>query len=113
VGVRAHAHRLQSISRGVIITSDGPDEVYVVDQSGSTFTVQPPRVLAVDATGAGDAFRAGLLYGLAQKWDLPRSVCWGVAAGALKVQRLGAASQLPPLSEVAALAAGLTSQPVT
>jgi sugar/nucleoside kinase (ribokinase family) len=113
VNVRAHAHQLQSISRGLVITSNGPGEVYVVDQSGSAFTVQPPRVPAVDATGAGDAFRAGLLYGLAKGWDLPRCVCWGVAAGALKVQRLGAASQLPPVSEVAALATALTPQPVT
>jgi sugar/nucleoside kinase (ribokinase family) len=110
--VRAHAHRLQSLSRGVVITSNGPGEVYVVDRTGRAFTVQPPRVAAVDATGAGDAFRAGLLYGLAQGWDLPRSVCWGVAAGALKVQRLGAASQLPAVGEVAALADTLAPRPV-
>jgi sugar/nucleoside kinase (ribokinase family) len=109
--LRAHAHQLQAVSRGVVITSNGPGQVYVIDQAGSTFTVQPPVVPAIDATGAGDAFRAGLLFGLTQGWDLPRSVCWGVAAGALKVQRLGAASNLPPAAEVAALAGTLGPQP--
>ncbi|HEC22683.1 MAG TPA: carbohydrate kinase family protein [Chloroflexi bacterium] len=104
VDVRQHARRLQAISKGIVITTDGPDEVYVVDAEGASFTVQPPAVQAVDATGAGDAFRAGLLYGLLQGRDLPHSVCWGVAAGALKVQRIGAASDLPSRDEVAALA---------
>jgi sugar/nucleoside kinase (ribokinase family) len=104
VDVRDHARRLQAISRGIVVTSQGPDEVYVIGRDQSAFTVQPPRVRAVDATGAGDAFRAGLLFGLMRGWELPRCVCWGVAAGALKVQRLGAASDLPSLAEIEALA---------
>jgi sugar/nucleoside kinase (ribokinase family) len=81
--------------------------VYVLDRTGAAFTVLPPRVEAVDATGAGDALRAGLLFGLAQDWDLPRAVCLGVAAGSLAVQQFGAATTLPALDEVAALAATL------
>lgn len=111
IDVRQHARRLQAIGRGIVITTDGPDEVYVIDAGGAAFVVLPPQVEAVDATGAGDAFRAGLLYGLAQGWDLPRSVCWGVATGTLKVQRVGAASDLPPVDEIAALAATLTHSP--
>jgi len=65
----------------------------------------PPQVEAVDATGAGDAFRAGLIYGLLQGWTLAESAIWGTAAGALKVQRVGAASDLPSREDVASLAA--------
>jgi sugar/nucleoside kinase (ribokinase family) len=111
IDVRQHAHRLQAISRGLVITTDGPDEVYAIDAGGAAFTVQPPQVTPVDATGAGDAFRAGLLYGLLHGWDLPRSVCWGVAAGALKVQHVGAARTLPTRGEVAALAGMLSHRP--
>jgi len=111
VDVRQHARTLQSISKGIIIITDGPRTVYALDQQGNGFTVVPPAVIAVDATGAGDAFRAGLLYGLLRGLDLPRSLCWGVAAGSLKVQTLGAATTLPDFREIESLANRLQVQP--
>lgn len=110
VDVRGHARRLQAISQGIVITTDGARPVYVVDRDGSTFTVRPPQVNPVDATGAGDAFRAGLLAGLLHGQTLPRSVCWGVAAGALKVERIGAATDPAPLEDVVALANTLSPE---
>jgi sugar/nucleoside kinase (ribokinase family) len=85
--------------------------VHAVDAQGNGFTIEPPAVRAVDATGAGDAFRAGLLYGLLQGFDLPRSLCWAVACGSLKVQNVGAATTLPDLKEIEALANSLQAQP--
>lgn len=111
VDVRQHARMLQSISKGIVITTDGPRTVHAVDRQGNGFTIHPPAVTAVDATGAGDAFRAGLLYGLLRGFDLPHSLCWAVAAGSLKVQNLGAATSLPDFKEIEALASSLQSQP--
>ena len=111
VDVREHAHKLQSISKRIVITTDGPQMVHAVDAQGKGFTIQPPAVTAVDATGAGDAFRSGLLYGLLRGFDLPRSLCWGVAAGSFKVQNLGAATTLPDFKEIEALADSLQTQP--
>lgn len=107
VDVRRHAHELQAISGGIVVVTDGGDDIYAVDKDGASFTVRPPQVRPVDATGAGDAFRAALIAGLLQGHDLATSVRWGTAAGALKVQRLGAASAVPPLAEVIALANAL------
>lgn len=104
VDTRAHAHALQKVSGGIVIITDGPREVYAIDDDGSAFTVQPPSVRIADATGAGDAFRAGLLAGLLYGHDLHQSVCWGVAAGSLKVQHLGAATTIPSLDAVTTLA---------
>jgi sugar/nucleoside kinase (ribokinase family) len=111
VDVRQHARKLQSISKGMIVTTDGSQTVHALDEHGNGFTVQPPSVTAVDATGAGDAFRAGVLYGLLRGFDLPRSVCWGVATGSLKVKNLGAATTLPDFREIEALAKSLQVQP--
>lgn len=110
VDVREHARRLQAISQGIVITTGGAKPVYVVNRDGSAFTVRPPQVKPVDATGAGDAFRAGLLAGLLHSHTLPRSVCWGAAAGALKVQRIGAATDPASLEEVVALADTLSPE---
>ena len=111
VDVRQHARKLQSISKGIVITTDGPRTVHALDSQGNGYTIQPPETTAIDATGAGDAFRAGLLYGLLQGLDLPRSLCWGVATGSLKVRSLGAATTLPDLREIEALANSLRAQP--
>ncbi len=102
--VREHAQALRTVSHGIVITTDGANPIFVVDQDRTTFSVKPPSVTAVDATGAGDAFRAGLLAGLLRGKSLETSVCWGAAAGALSVLQLGAASTVPVLEDVAALA---------
>ena len=111
VDVRQHARTLQSISKGIVITTDGPQMVHALDAQGNGFSIQPPAMTAMDATGAGDAFRSGLLYGLLRGFDLPRSLCWGVAAGSLKVKNLGAATTLPDFIEIEALADSLQVQP--
>ena len=87
-----HARELQRLSGGIVVTTDGANPVYVIDRDGAQFWLQPPPVEAVDATGAGDAFKAGLIYGLLQGWPLREAARWAVAAGALKVRTLGASS---------------------
>ena len=112
VDVHQHAHKLQQINKGIVITTDGGREVYAIDKDGKAFSAQPPRVDVVDATGAGDAFRAGLLYGLEKGFDLPGSVCWGMATGSLKVGHIGAATTLPTFKEIETLAQELIAKGV-
>jgi adenosine kinase len=44
----------------------------------------------VDPTGCGDAYRAGLLYGIARGWDWPSIGKLGSVMGALKIAHRGA-----------------------
>jgi adenosine kinase len=44
----------------------------------------------VDPTGCGDAYRAGLLYGIAQGWDWPETGRLGAVMGAVKIASRGA-----------------------
>jgi sugar/nucleoside kinase (ribokinase family) len=62
------------------------------------------RVAAVDGTGAGDAFAAGLLYGRLAGWPLERSARLANAAGALATTAAGATEGLHGLDEALALA---------
>src|SRR5918996_3418283 len=50
VDVRQHTRKLQSISKGIVITTDGPRMVHVLDAQGNGFIIQPPSVKAIDAT---------------------------------------------------------------
>ncbi|MDP2103898.1 MAG: carbohydrate kinase family protein, partial [Candidatus Gracilibacteria bacterium] len=43
----------------------------------------------IDATGCGDAFRAGLLYGLSKKWDIEKSCRLGSILGGIKIEHTG------------------------
>jgi adenosine kinase len=49
-----------------------------------------PADAVVDPTGCGDAYRAGLLYGIAQGWDWPRTGRLGAVLGAIKIASRGA-----------------------
>ena len=60
------------------------------------------RVTAVDTTGAGDVFRAGVIYGLLQGWDVPALLRFANAAAALSCTRHGAIASVPSLAEVRA-----------
>ncbi len=57
-------------------------------------------VPVVDPTGAGDAFVAGVAYGMALRWDWERVGRFANAAGGLAIRALGAQTGLPTLAEV-------------
>lgn len=59
-------------------------------QDGERTLVPGERAEAiVDPTGCGDAFRAALLHGLAQGWDVVRSARLGNRIGAIKIATRG------------------------
>ena len=56
----------------------------------------------VDPTGCGDAYRAGLLYGIAQGWDWPSTGKLGSVMGALKIAHRGGQNHAAPREEIQA-----------
>jgi sugar/nucleoside kinase (ribokinase family) len=71
---------------------------------GDHFHAAPAfRVNVLDNTGAGDVFRAGLIYGLLQGWKIARRLAFANAAAAVSCTRLGAIPSVPDLEEVSAL----------
>ena len=58
------------------------------------------KVKVVDATGAGDVFRAGFIYGLLQKWAVPEILRFANATAGISCTRLGAIPSVPRLNEV-------------
>ena len=56
----------------------------------------------VDPTGCGDAYRAGLLYGISHGWDWPSTGKLGALMGAIKIAQRGAQSHAPSRDEIEA-----------
>lgn len=59
-------------------------------------------VRAVDTTGAGDAFCAGFLAGMAQGWDFTRCGVFANAVGTHCVMAIGASTGIRPIAEIEA-----------
>ncbi len=88
---------------GVIIT-DGPDPVLTIEAGGRISSTTPPEVQVIDTTGAGDAFRAGVVYGLVRGLPLVECVQYGIAAGSFAVGQEGAASTPATLRQLRSMA---------
>lgn len=54
----------------------------------------------VDPTGCGDAYRAGLLYGIARKWDWPTCGRLASTMGAIKIASRGGQNHKPSREEI-------------
>ena len=74
--------------RALIVTLGGDGSVIHAD--GATFAIPAARPSAVlDPTGCGDAYRAGLLYGIAHDWDWERTGGLASVLGAIKIASRG------------------------
>lgn len=74
--------------QGMVVTlADQGCELWMRGERLVVPGVKAERVL--DPTGCGDAFRAGLLYGLERGWSLERCAALGNRLGALKIAERG------------------------
>jgi ribokinase len=89
------------IRKGVkqVVMTLGDKGALIVSDSSST-RVSAVQVAAVDTTGAGDAFNAGLAMALACSANLEAAVQFAVVTGGLAVTREGVIPSLPVRREV-------------
>lgn len=89
------------IRRGVkqVVMTLGENGALIVTAKSSTH-VPALRMSAVDTTGAGDAFNAGLAMALAGKANLEEAVKFAVVAGGLAVTKEGVIPSLPNRDDV-------------
>lgn len=99
-----HCWQIHMKSGGTVILTDGSNPIQAFDMDGAHYSLLPPRVTAIEATGAGDSFRAGIIYGLVKDWSLPDSLRWAAAVSALQVQRSLVQDQPPGRDRVEELA---------
>ncbi|MEP7275110.1 MAG: carbohydrate kinase family protein [Betaproteobacteria bacterium] len=76
----------------------------VIHADGATYAIPAVKPMAiVDPTGCGDAYRAGLLYGIAQGWDWDRTGRLASVMGSLKIASRGGQNHVVNRDTVAAL----------
>lgn len=82
----------------VIITMGAKGSLLVTDAHATLIPTE--EVVAVDTTGAGDAFNGALAYAVANGKPLEEAVRFANLAGALSAIRMGAQPSMPTLEEL-------------
>ena len=95
---------LQQRHHRLLCVTLGERGAMALDQDGIHYA-PAFHVDAVDTTGAGDVFRAGVIYALIRGWSTEDMLRFANAAAAVSCTRLGALGSIPSLEEVEALVA--------
>lgn len=86
----------------LIVTLGGDGSV--IHAGGATHVIPAAKATAVlDPTGCGDAYRAGLLYGIAHGWDWERTGGLASVLGSLKIASRGAQKHAVTREKIAEL----------
>ena len=95
---------LEDIGRGVkaLVYTQGArgSIIFAAGQRHDIPCVEADSV--VDPTGCGDAYRAGLLYGILHGWDWPSAGKLGAVMGAIKIAHRGGQNHHAPREEIQA-----------
>ena len=90
---------------GLLAITLGDEGALLLEDGEEVARATPPRVVAVDGTGAGDAFTACLLVSLLEEREYGEALLRACAAGAVAASRPGAQPSLPTAAEVDAILA--------
>ena len=91
--------QLASKVSALIVTLGGQGSHIYAD--GQRFEIPCVRAeTIVDPTGCGDAYRAGLLYGIASGWDWPTCGRLASTMGAIKIASRGGQNHKPTRAEI-------------
>lgn len=97
-----YAKRIRDDFGTTAIVTWGEKGCFYAERNKSGDAIHFPAYIApkvVDTTGAGDVFRAGILFGQIREWDLAKSVRFAAAAAALNCTELGAWAGVVSLEE--------------
>ena len=88
-----------SRAKNLVITLNGGGAL-IRDSGGNVEEIRGLSAVVVDSTGAGDAFDAGVVYGVLSGWSLADSARLGMLLAYLTVQKVGARSAVAPIEDV-------------
>ncbi|MEV0612333.1 PfkB family carbohydrate kinase [Nonomuraea sp. NPDC050404] len=84
------------------VVTDGANGAMAIDSTtGEEAFVPAPRVTALDPTGAGDVFGAGIVLGTLSRWPLADRLAFAGLCAALAVQQFGGSLAAPGWGDIA------------
>lgn len=98
--IAAVTREYQERSGAAVIFTFGDKEIIYGSRDEAYRGFTPHKINPVDTTGAGDSFRAGIVYGLLKKWPARESIAFASALAALVCQSLPGVLNSPGYDEV-------------
>jgi len=89
-------------SKQAVIVTRGAEGSTLLSDGEQVHIAAAKAGAVVDPTGCGDAYRAGLLYGMTQNWSWADSCRLASVMGAIKVEHRGPQNHAPDREEIAA-----------
>ncbi|MGB8337424.1 MAG: carbohydrate kinase family protein [Burkholderiales bacterium] len=87
--------------KAIVVTRSGDGSTILAD--GAEHKIPPVRASAVvDPTGCGDAYRAGLLYGISKGWDWNKTGRLASLMGSIKIASRGGQNHAPTRDDISA-----------
>jgi adenosine kinase len=96
---RSVAELAQEVKALIVTLGGNGSEIYFDGQRTGIPCVEAEEVM--DPTGCGDAYRAGLLYGIARGWPWQKTGRLASLMGAIKISHRGGQNHRPARAEIA------------
>lgn len=106
--IRDICRTMFSLGVSTLVAIHAPEGGWCMDKSGAFFaepSVDVPPGYIKGKVGAGDAFCAGMLYGIYKGWDCPTCLRFGGAAAAANMSEPDSISGMKPAAECWAIEA--------
>ena len=87
-------------SSGTVIFTFGHQEILFGSRDEAFRRFTPYRINPVDTAGAGDSFRAGIIFGLLKKWPIGKTIEFAAALAAIVCQSFPGVLNSPSYDEV-------------
>ena len=90
----------QHATSGLVVFTFGDSPIWYARPGENATTFQPYAIDTVDTAGAGDSFRAGIVYGFLQGWDDRKTIEFAAAVAAMVCERSPGVLSAPSSDEV-------------
>lgn len=90
----------QQRARGLVVFTVGGEDIWYARKGEPIRRFKPYRVRVKDSAGAGDSFRAGMVYGMLKKWQDEEIIRYASAVAGMVCESFPGVLHSPSLSEV-------------
>ena len=90
----------QQRAQGLVVFTVGDDAILYGRREASIGQFRPYQVNVIDSAGAGDSFRAGVIYGMLQQWDDDQTIQYAAAVAGMVCASFPGVLNCPSHAEV-------------
>lgn len=90
----------QKVAKGLIVFTAGSEEILYGRKGEPIKRFKPYHIKVIDSAGAGDSFRAGVIYGMLKKWPDDEVIQYAAALAGLVCGRFPGVLNSPSEAEV-------------